>query len=64
MNENERIEFRENILHGMNLAFERLVEQRRKDDDSLILYRNGKVDAVKATEIQITSDIQDKKEES
>ena len=48
MNEQQVREFEENIVKGANLAFQRLVSQKKKEDGELVFSRNGHVFRVKA----------------
>ena len=40
MNEQEVREFEENIVKGANIAFQRLVNQKKKEDGELVFSRN------------------------
>ena len=51
MNEQQVREFEENIVKGENLAFQRLVSQKKKEDGELVFSRNGHVFRVKAAEL-------------
>ena len=51
MNEQQVREFEENIVKGANLAFQRLVSQKKKEDGELVLSRNGHVFRVKAADL-------------
>ena len=51
MNEQQVREFEENIVKGANLAFQRLVSQKKKEDGELIFSRNGHVFRVKAADL-------------
>ena len=51
MNEQQVREFEENIVKGANLAFQRLVSQKKKEDGELVFSRNGHVFRVKAAEL-------------
>ena len=51
MNEQQVREFEENIVKGANLAFQRLVSQKKKEDGELVFSRNGHVFRVKATDL-------------
>ena len=42
MNEQEVREFEENIVKGANIAFQRLVNQKKKEDGELVFSRNRK----------------------
>ncbi|MEO3250596.1 hypothetical protein, partial [Parabacteroides distasonis] len=48
MNEQEVREFEENIVKGANIAFQRLVNQKKKEDGELVFSRNGHIFRVKA----------------
>ena len=50
MNEQEVREFEENIVKGANIAFQRLVNQKKKEDGELVFSRNGHIFRVKAVE--------------
>ena len=50
MNEQQVREFEENIVKGANLAFQRLVSQKKKEDGELVFSRNGHVFRVKAAD--------------
>ena len=51
MNEQQVREFVENIAKGANLAFQRLVSQKKKEDGELVFSRNGHVFRVKAADL-------------
>ena len=51
MNEQQVREFEENIVKGANLAFQRLVSQKKKEDGVLVFSRNGHVFRVKAADL-------------
>ena len=51
MNEQQVREFEENIVKGANLAFQRLVSQKKKEDGELVFSRNGHVFRVKAADM-------------
>ena len=51
MNEQQVREFEENIVKGANLAFQRLVSQKKKEDGELVFSRNGHVFWVKAADL-------------
>lgn len=51
MNEQEVREFEENILKGANIAFQRLVNQKKKEDAELVFSRNGYIFRVKAADL-------------
>jgi hypothetical protein len=44
---------REKILKGLDMAFEKLVKERRENDDYLIFSENGKIVKVKARKIKL-----------
>jgi hypothetical protein len=52
MNEKEVKEFEENVVKGVNLAFQRLVSAKKKDDGELVFSRNGEIFRVKAADIE------------
>ena len=49
MNEQEVREFEENIVKGANIAFQRLVNQKKKEDREFS--RNGHIFRVKAVDL-------------
>ncbi|MDR1342648.1 MAG: hypothetical protein LBK18_05240 [Prevotellaceae bacterium] len=51
MTEKEKDELREKIVKGTALAYERLVEQKKKEDGELVFAKDGKIVAVKARDI-------------
>lgn len=51
MSEQELREFEENIVKGANVAFQRLVSQKKKEDGELVFSRNGHILRVKASEL-------------
>ncbi|MGM9798157.1 MAG: hypothetical protein ACI3ZY_11425 [Parabacteroides sp.] len=51
MNEQQVREFEENIVKGANLAFQRLVSQKKKENGELVFSRNGHVFRVKAADL-------------
>ena len=52
MSDAEIKEIREKILKGIALAYERLVEQKKKDDGELVFSENGKIVRVKARDLK------------
>lgn len=52
MSEQEVREFEENIVKGANIAFQRLVNQKKKEDGELVFSRNGYIFRVKAVELE------------
>lgn len=50
MNPNE-LALRSKLLVGLNLSYSRLVEQKQKEDGSLIFTENGKIIKVKARKL-------------
>lgn len=44
-------EFQQKILDGVALATKRMIEDKKKSDASLAVYRNGKVQIIKARDI-------------
>ncbi|MDH6358457.1 hypothetical protein [Parabacteroides sp. PF5-9] len=52
MSEQEVREFEENIVKGANIAFQRLVNEKKKDGGELVFSRNGHIFRVKATELE------------
>jgi hypothetical protein len=51
MNEQEVKEFDENIVKGAGLAFQKLVDEKRKQNGELIFSKDGSIFKVKATKI-------------
>ncbi len=51
MNENDIKELEEKILAGVALAYEKLVEQKKKEDGELVFSREGKIVVVKARDL-------------
>jgi len=51
MDKKEIKEMREKILTGIALAYERLVEQKKKEDGVLVFSENGKIVEVKARDL-------------
>ena len=51
MSEQDLREFDENIVKGANVAFQRLVSQKMKEDGELVFSRNGHIFRVKASEL-------------
>ena len=47
---------REKILLGMQLVQERLVRQKRRDDEELVICRDGEIVRVKARDIVLPSE--------
>ena len=52
MSEQEVREFEENIIKGANIAFQRLVNQKKKEDGELVFSRNGYIFRVKAADLE------------
>lgn len=52
MSEQEIREFEENIVKGANIAFQRLVNEKKKEDGELVFSRNGQVFRIKAAELE------------
>lgn len=52
MNEKEVREFEENILKGANIAFQRLVSEKKRVNGELVFSRNGKIFRVKASDLE------------
>ena len=49
---NEEIkEIREKILQGLELAFRRLVEEKKQEDGELVFSKDGKIYKVKARDL-------------
>lgn len=51
MSDQEKKELRDRILCGISLAFERLVEQKKKEDAELVFSENGKIVRIKARDL-------------
>lgn len=51
MSELETRELRDNILNGLNLSFQKLVQEKKKENSELVFADKGKMIKVKATEI-------------
>ncbi|MEG1750035.1 MAG: hypothetical protein RRZ65_10730 [Tannerellaceae bacterium] len=51
MSEQEVREFEENIVKGANMAFQRLVSEKKKDNAELVFSRNGHIFRVKAVDL-------------
>ena len=51
MNDTEIKELKEKIIKGLTLAYERLVEQKKKEDGILVFWENGKIIKVKARDL-------------
>lgn len=51
MSELETRELREEIVNGLNISFEKLVQEKKKSNSELVFATKGKVIKVKATEI-------------
>jgi hypothetical protein len=51
MTEQEIREFEENIVKGANLAFQRLVKQKKKENGELVFSKDGSIFRVKASEL-------------
>ncbi len=51
MSKAEMKDIREKIVRGLSLTAIRLVEQKKKNDESLVLWQEGKVVIVKAREM-------------
>ena len=51
MNNEKIIELREKILKGIELAFEKLVKTKQKDDGEFVYSKDGKIYFVKASEL-------------
>lgn len=44
----EELALRNNVLIGLNLSYNRLIETKQKEDGNLIFSKNGKIIKVKA----------------
>ena len=51
MNDTEIKELKEKIIKGLTLTYERLVEQKKKEDGELVFSENGKIITVKARDL-------------
>lgn len=51
MSELETRELRDNIILGLNIAFQRLIQEKKKTNSELVFANKGRVIKVKATEI-------------
>ena len=51
MNEQEIREFEENVVKGANIAFQRLVSQKKKENGELVFSYEGQIIRVKAADI-------------
>lgn len=45
-------EMREKILQGIELAYSRLLASKQKNDEELVISKNGKIITVKARDLQ------------
>lgn len=52
MSEQEVREFEENIVKGADIAFQRLVNQKKKENGELVFSRNGHIFRVKAADME------------
>lgn len=52
MNEQEVRNFEENIVKGANIAFQRLVNQKRRENGELVFSRDGQIFKVKAVDVE------------
>jgi hypothetical protein len=51
MDDKEIIELRTKILKGISLSFQRLVEEKKKNDEELVFFRDGKIVKIKARDL-------------
>lgn len=51
MNEIDIKELEKKILEGIALAYQKLVEQKKKEDGELVFSQNGKIVIVKARDL-------------
>ncbi|MDR2496247.1 MAG: hypothetical protein LBD21_03890 [Tannerellaceae bacterium] len=51
MDEQEIRQFEESIVKGANIAFQRLVNQKKRENGELVFSRNGKIFRVKAEDL-------------
>ena len=52
MSEQEVREFEENIVKGANIAFQRLVVEKKKENGELVFSKNGRIFRVKAADLE------------
>ncbi|MDR1356712.1 MAG: hypothetical protein LBJ58_03470 [Tannerellaceae bacterium] len=52
MSEQELREFEEMVVKGANIAFQRLVSEKKKENGELVFSRNGHVFRVKAKDLE------------
>ena len=51
MSELETRQLRENILNGLNIAFQRLIQEKKKNNSELAFSDKGKIVKIKASEL-------------
>ena len=51
MDEQEIRQFEESVVKGANIAFQRLVTQKKKENGELVFSRNGQIFRVKAEDL-------------
>jgi hypothetical protein len=51
MSELETKELRDNILNGLNISFQRLIQEKKKNNSELAFSNKGKIVKVKAVEL-------------
>ncbi|MCK9305103.1 MAG: hypothetical protein PHP30_02230 [Bacteroidales bacterium] len=51
MGETETKELRDNILSGLDISFQRLIQEKKKSNAELVFSNKGKVVKVKAKEL-------------
>lgn len=51
MNDKDMKELEEKILKGIALAYEKLVEQKKREDGELVFSQDGKIITVKARDL-------------
>lgn len=51
MSELETKQLRDNILHGLNIAFQRLIQEKKKNNSELAFSNKGRVVKIKASEL-------------
>jgi len=51
MSELETKELRDSILNGLNISFQRLIQEKKKNNSELAFSNKGKVFKVKAAEL-------------
>jgi hypothetical protein len=52
MTNNTANELRDKILHGVSLAYQRLIQTKQKENAEVAISRDGKIVRIKATELK------------